>query len=111
MILFNPYPAEHIFIKFLKSVDSDQLASDKNSMITIINYRQTCGTTRKRHTTITRHIEDKISKATSSLFPIKMIAKLEWTLSNAQQNIEQLQNPTMGGTINNRTNALERTAA
>ena len=27
---------------------------------------------------------------TSSLFPIKMIAKLEWTQSNAQQNIKQL---------------------
>ena len=39
------------------------------------------------------------SKATSSLFSIKMIAKLEWKLSNAQQNIEQLQNPTMGVTI------------
>ena len=26
-----------------------------------------------------------------SLFPIEMIAKLEWTQSNAQQNIEQLQ--------------------
>ena len=25
-----------------------------------------------------------------------MIAKLEWTQSNAQQNIEQPQNPTMG---------------
>ena len=40
------------------------------------------------------------NKATSSLFLIKMIAKLEWTQSNAQQNIEQLQNPTMGVTIN-----------
>ena len=30
-----------------------------------------------------------------------MIALLEWTHSNAQQNIEQLQNPTMGVTINN----------
>ena len=30
-----------------------------------------------------------------------MIAKLERTQSNAQQNIEQLQNPTMGVTINN----------
>ena len=29
------------------------------------------------HTTITRHQEDKQSEATSSLFPIKMIAKLE----------------------------------
>ena len=36
-----------------------------------------------------------------SFFPVKMIAKLEWTQSNAQQNIEQLQNPTMGDTINN----------
>ena len=26
-----------------------------------------------------------------SLFPIKVISKLEWTLSNAQQNIEQSQ--------------------
>ena len=34
-----------------------------------------------------------------SLFPIKMIAKLEWTRSNAQQNIEQLQTTTMGATI------------
>ena len=41
-----------------------------------------------------------------------MIAKLEsWTQSNAQQNIKQLLNPTMGVTINNRTTALERTAA
>ena len=41
-----------------------------------------------------------------------MIAKLEWTQSNAQQNIEQLQNPTMEVTINNnRTTALERAAA
>ena len=30
--------------------------------------------------TITRHQEDKSSKATSSLFPIKMIAMLEWRL-------------------------------
>ena len=29
--------------------------------------------------TITRHQEDKLSKATSSFFPIKMIAILEWT--------------------------------
>ena len=50
-----------------------------------------------------------------SLFPIKMIAMLERTQSNVQQNIEQLQTPTMGVTINkvnnNRTTALERTAA
>ena len=32
---------------------------------------------RKSHTTITRHKEDKLSKATSPHLPIKMIAKLE----------------------------------
>ena len=37
------------------------------------------GTAKKSHTTIMRHQEDKLSKATSCLFPIKMIAKLEWT--------------------------------
>ena len=46
---------------------------------TITNRKQTYGTTRKSHTTITRHQEDKLSKVTSSLFPIQMIAKLEWT--------------------------------
>ena len=56
---------------------------------------------RKSHTTITRHQEDKQSKATSSLFTIKMIAKQELTQSNAQQKVEQLQNPTMGVKINN----------
>ena len=65
---------------------------------------------------ITRHHEDKKSKATSSLFPIEMIAKLEWKQSNKQYNIEQFQNPTMGVTNqqqinNNRTTPLERTAA
>ena len=41
--------------------------------------RQAYVTARKSHTTISRHQEDKSSKAISSLFPIKMIAKLEWT--------------------------------
>ena len=45
-----------------------------------------------------------------------MIAQLDWTQSNAQQNIEQLQNPTMEGNNqqrinNNSTITLERTAA
>ena len=45
-----------------------------------------------------------------------MIAILEWTLSNVQQNVEQLQTPTIGVTINkkvnnNRTTALERTTS
>ena len=38
--------------------------------------------------------------------PIEMIAKLEWTQSNAQQN-KQLQNPTMGVTINNESTTTE----
>ena len=45
-----------------------------------------------------------------------MIAILEWTQSNVQQNIEQLQTPKNGSynkqkVNNNRTTALERTAA
>ena len=45
-----------------------------------------------------------------------MIAILEWTQSIVHQNIEHLQTPTMGVTINkkvnnNRTTALEETAA
>ena len=60
------------------------------------NCKQTHGTARKSHTTTTRHQEDKLSKATSFLFSIKMIAKLEWTSSNVQHNINQLQTPTMG---------------
>ena len=50
----------------------------------------------------------KTNKAvTSSHFPIKMIAKLEWTQYHAHQNIEQLQNPTMGVTINNESTTTE----
>ena len=40
-----------------------------------------------------------------------MIAKREWTQSNTQQNIERLQNSTMGVIINNESTTLERTAA
>ena len=54
-----------------------------------------------------RHQEDKQSKATSSPFPIKMIAKLDWTQRNAQQNTEQPQNPTMGVTVNNESATTE----
>ena len=66
------------------------------------NCRQTRGIMRKSHTSITRHKGDKQSKATSSLIPIKMIAQ-----SNVQQNIEQIQNPTMGVTINNESPTTE----
>ena len=79
----------------------------KSGNTTITNRRQPHGTARKRRSTITRHQEDKLSKATSSLFPIKMTAILEETYSNVQQNIEQLQNPTMGVTINNKSTITE----
>ena len=39
---------------------------------TITNRRQPRGTVRKSRSTITRHQENKLSKATSSLFPIKI---------------------------------------
>ena len=62
-----------------------------------------------RHTTITKHQEDKLSQATSSLslWPIKMIAKLECKLSHLQQNIDQLQTATMGATMNNKPTTTE----
>ena len=82
-----------------------KIVSEYNQEIntTITNRRQPRGTARKSRSTITRHQEDKVSKTTSSLFPIKMIAILEWTYSNVQQNIEQLQTPTMGVTINKKS--------
>ena len=48
--------------------------------------------------------ENKLSKAISSLFPIKMIA----ILNNVQQNIEQLQTPTLRVTINKKSKTTER---
>ena len=65
------------------------------------DWTQTRGIVRNSHTTITRLQKDKQSKTTSSLFPIEIIAKLQWIQSNAHQNREQLQNRTMGVTINN----------
>ena len=45
----------------------------------------------------------QIKHTISFLFPIKMIAILEWTKSNVQQNREHLQTPTMGVTINKKS--------
>ena len=59
----------------LLSYENSKWVWSGNTRIT--NCRQTHGTARKSHTAITRHQEDKLSKVTSSLFPIKMIAKLE----------------------------------
>ena len=51
----------------------------------------------------TQQSQDKLSKATSSLFPINMIVKLDRTYSNTGQTLEQLKTPTMGVTINNKS--------
>ena len=60
---------------------SVKIVSEYGQEIPQTNRRQPHGTARKSRSTITRHQEDKLSKATSSLFPIKMIAK-----SQQQQN-------------------------
>ena len=58
------------FVKIVREYDQE-IPQSKNC-------RQTHGTARKSHTTIAEHLEDKLSKKkNSSLFPIKMIAKLE----------------------------------
>ena len=61
----------------------------------------------QKRDTFTRHHKDKLINTPSSLFPIKMIAKSEWTQSNAQHNKEQLQNPTIGETINKESTTKE----
>ena len=60
---------------------------------TISNDRQTHGwhCEEGQHNNHQTH-KDKITKPTSSSLHIKMIAKPEWTQSNAQQNTEQLLN-------------------
>ena len=40
------------------------------------------GATRKSHTTITRHQEDKPSKATSSIFPIRFSQQIPYKLGH-----------------------------
>ena len=60
------------------------------------------------HITIMRHQEDKQSKATSALFPIKMSAKQEWTHTITESNNGSINKKQIN---NNRTTTLERTAA
>ena len=69
-------------------------------------------TARKSRTTITIHKEDKLSKATSSLFPIQMIANKEWTYKNKETITESdIGSYNQQRMKNNRTTSLERTAA
>ena len=83
-------------------------------IITITQHRPTQGTMRKSHRTftVTRHPKDNKSKTASSLFLFKMIAKLERTQSNAQQNRDKHRTPRpSGSTPNNGSKTTERTAA
>ena len=68
------YGGEMIAVSF--SIKNSKWVWSGNTTIT--NRRQPHGTARKSHSPITRHQEDKLSKATSSLFSIKMIAILKW---------------------------------
>ena len=48
----------------------------------------------------------QIKQSNQLSLPIKMIAILERTQNNVQQNIEQLQTPTMGVTINKKSTTI-----
>ena len=84
------------------------LHSCKNNVSMIRKYHiHTNSTLRISHSHNShRTQEDKQSKATSSLFPIKMIAKLLRTKSNAQQNMDT-RDHRMGATINNESPDIE----
>ena len=68
----------HYSLSFLNlSLSTDKIVSEYDQEI---RQTQTAdGTARKNLTTITGHQEVKLSKATSSHVPIKMIAKLKGT--------------------------------
>ena len=70
-------------------------------------HNQTHGTAGKSHTTITSHQEDKLSKATSSLFPIKMITKLERTKKHRTITDSHNGSSNKQRVKNNRTTPLE----
>ena len=85
-----------------KSAKSLELGSSKREWsgnTTITNCRPIHGTVRMSHRTftVTKHPKDNKIKANSSLFIVKMIAKLERTYSNANQNKTNTEPPqTMG---------------
>ena len=61
--------------------------------ITITHCRPPRGTVKMSYITITKYQEDKVKQTALSLFPIKVIAKLEKTHSNIQQSMEQTHTP------------------
>ena len=76
----------HILLPFTDSKNSKWVWSGNT---TITNRRQPRGTARKSLSTITRHQEDKLSKATSSLYPIKTFLNesTEWWRMTVEINL------------------------
>ena len=76
----------HILLPFTDSKNSKWVWSGNS---TITNRRQPRGTARKSLSTITRHQEDKLSKATSSLYPIKTFLNesTEWWRMTVEINL------------------------
>ena len=75
------------------------------------NRRQPSGIPWKSRSTIMRHQEDKSSKATSSLFPIKMMEKKERTTKHRTITDSHNGSNNKQKVNNNRTTALKRTSA
>ena len=67
----------------LRSLKNSKWVWSRNTTNT--NCRQPRGTARKSCSTVTRHQEDKLSKATSSLFPIKSFACLHGYMASTWQ--------------------------
>ena len=103
----------------ITDINNKKVSTDDQKKNTIIHHCiQTHCTMGKSHRaiTVTRHQEDKQSKSNSSLFLMKVIAKLERIQNTTQQNMEQTQNPhnesnNKQGINNNRAAALEQTTA
>ena len=91
--------------------DSENSEYDQEIPLLITNCRQTRGTGKKSQTAITRYWEDEQSQATSSPFPIKMIAKLKCTTKHRTVTESHNGSNNQQPTNNNRPTALERTEA
>ena len=106
---------------FISSLFRRQSLNTKNSKwvlsgnTTLTYCRQTSGTSRKSHTTNTRHQEDILSKATSCHFPIKTSSKTRMDTkirTTKHRTITESHNGSKNEQRinNNRIAALERTA-
>ena len=88
-----------IHIIFHNACKCIQMTGKRQSENTTMTHcRPSHSTMRKSHIsiTVTRHQDDKQSKTNNSLFPIKMITKLERAQCTGQQHMEQTQNTKNG---------------